>query len=326
MRFRAMVFLSSILAAQPVFAQGANAALAESLFREGKKLLDAKNYRQACPKLAESFRLDPATGTLLALAMCHEGDGKTASAWAEYNDVAGRSLKDGRSDRDQAARARAAELEPKLSTLAISVPSEVRGARGLEVRRDGVAGGAAAWDVAVPTDPGEHVVEAIAQGKKAWKATVTVGAGGDKRNVVVSLGDDVPVEAHRETTVPRDSSGAPASLSGTQVGGLVAGGAGVVSLGVGGYFVLHAIQKNKDSKPGCDNQNLCDANSKQDRLDALSAGRLATVTLAAGGALVAVGASLYFLGANHGAPSTGYVRATPVVAGGNLGLVLAGGF
>ena len=40
------------------FAEGADVAAAESLFRDGKKLLDDRNYVEACPKLAESYRLD----------------------------------------------------------------------------------------------------------------------------------------------------------------------------------------------------------------------------------------------------------------------------
>ncbi len=93
------------------FAQS-NAARAEALFQEGKTLLASKAFTEACPKLAESQRLDPADGTLMALAYCHEGEGKLAAAWTEYSLVAGRP--DGRADRVQHAKARMAHIELQL--------------------------------------------------------------------------------------------------------------------------------------------------------------------------------------------------------------------
>src|SRR6478609_11120287 len=106
-------------------AQAADTVTAEALFEQGKQLLRAGNVAAACPKLAESQRIDPSTGTLLALAMCHEAEGKLASAWAEFVTVEARAGTDGRHDREQAARERARALKPRLSTLEIRVSAGV---------------------------------------------------------------------------------------------------------------------------------------------------------------------------------------------------------
>lgn len=59
-------------------------AAARALFDDGKRLMLEKRWDEACPKLAESQRLDPGGGTILALALCYEGTGKTATAWATF--------------------------------------------------------------------------------------------------------------------------------------------------------------------------------------------------------------------------------------------------
>src|SRR5262245_38278640 len=71
-------------------AEPRDAAAAEVLFEAGKNLMERGDYAAACPKFEESYRLDPATGALFALALCHERAGKIATAWVEYMEVAGR--------------------------------------------------------------------------------------------------------------------------------------------------------------------------------------------------------------------------------------------
>src|SRR5579871_3417882 len=100
-------------------AQGAeDKAAAEAAFDEGKKLMAAHAYAEACPKLAESQRLDPGIGTMLGLADCYEKNGQTASAWAEFREAAGVAARK-QDRRESLARENATRLEPLLTRLVI---------------------------------------------------------------------------------------------------------------------------------------------------------------------------------------------------------------
>jgi hypothetical protein len=127
-------------------------------------LLDRPECLPACPKLAESYRLDPGTGALLASALCYERAGKTASAWDAYSETADRAKREGNLEREKAARAKMGELEAKLSKLIVRFAAGAE-ARSVEVTRDGVVLSASLQGVALPIDPGEHVVEARGPGR-----------------------------------------------------------------------------------------------------------------------------------------------------------------
>ena len=80
--------LASALTPSHAHAQDRDPAAAQALFDQGQALVNEKRYAEACAKLAESQRLDPGIGTQFHLAACHEQEGKIASAWAEFLEVA----------------------------------------------------------------------------------------------------------------------------------------------------------------------------------------------------------------------------------------------
>ena len=134
-------------------------ALAEMLFFAGRGLMEAGRYAEACAKLSESYRLDPASGTLLNLGVCHQKEGKIASAWGEFRQALGDARKANRADREKLASEAIAQLEPELPFLTLVVPEAVRRIPGLVISRNGVPLNAAAWNTELPADPGEVEVE-----------------------------------------------------------------------------------------------------------------------------------------------------------------------
>lgn len=176
----ALLFAGVLSYSSTLPAQNAKTA-AESLFQAGKQLMADKKYADACPKLAESQKLDPSPGTLLNLGRCYEALGKTASAWTEYKAAAVLAAQLGQKDREQGARDLAKELEPKLSKLTITATS----VPGLAVKSDGVEMGSAMLGTALFVDPGDHVIEASAPGYEAFRVTVKVGPNGDSKTAAI---------------------------------------------------------------------------------------------------------------------------------------------
>jgi hypothetical protein len=229
-------------------APASDAARADQLFQQGKQRLAEEDYAAACPLLAESNALDPATGSLLALAFCHERQGKLASAFREYMQVAARSEQERRPDREAAAREKASQLEPRLSTLTIAAQDTPR---GLEVRLDGELVDPELLGRPLPVDGGNHLVSASAPSKQAWSAQVEMAKTADSKAVYVSTLEDA---ADQTAEPPPAAPLAPASAARAAAGdrradasgrlnagewiGITVIGAGVVALGVGTSFLL----------------------------------------------------------------------------------------
>lgn len=314
--------IASRAAAQP---SGQDVATAQALFDEGKRLLQAGNAKEACPKLVESQRLDPAGGTLIAIALCHEAEGKTATAWADFTLALGEARKDRRADRETAASEHIRALEPKLTRVKVIVASR---ASGLEVRRDGSLIGEAQYGTPLPIDPGEHAFEAKAPQKQTWSSVVNVQGEGKTVEVTIPALADAPVPPTPPPTEPAPApKPAPAPTSeglGTQrTLALVAAGIGVVAAGVGVGFAASANAQWSDAERACPNTRCRNPADLALGEDAGRSADVATGLFILAGAGLAAGAALWFTAGSSSAAKAS-LRATPIVSSTTLGFGLGG--
>lgn len=278
----------------------ADAAAAEALFNEGKRLMTSGRYAAACPKFAESHRLDPGIGTMLWLGDCHAKNGEIASAWAIFKEAEALATKD-KDRRAAIARDEAKKLEPRLSYLVIDVQNGKM--PGLEIKRDGVALGSPLWGTPIPTDPGPHRIAASAPKHKAWEGEVVVGNDGARAVIAIPSLEDAP-EAPPDPAsagasgatpfTPPPAERDPQRGSTQRILGLGLVGLGLVGVGVGTVFALRVKSKKDESQPYCVG-NQCNQQGVDLRNDALDAATISNIAFIAGGVAVAAGAVLYLV-------------------------------
>jgi hypothetical protein len=306
------------VAASPVFAGSNEEAAAEALFMEGKRLMAEGKYAQACPKLAESQRLDPAVGTSLNLGECYEKNGQTASAWAAFRSAASLGRKDHQEEKERVARERAAAIESRLSRLTIIVSPEAK-ASNVAIKRDGVALLEASWGTSIPIDPGQHTVEATSPGKKPWSKTVELAVAGGAVTVTVPAlesGGATESPAVAPATVPAPGQPESPRSSGWQrPAAFVSGGVGVAGLVVGTVFGLKAKSKRSDSEAFCGpaDMTICSQHGADLIDEAKKAALFSNVGFIVGGVGI-VGGLVLYLTADSGSKNTGTGEAKRVFA------------
>ncbi len=200
-----------------------------------------KDYATACPKFAESQRLDPAPGTLLNLAQCEEKLGKTASAVADYK-LAAESFAPS-DPRLAYARTRVAALSATVPRLTVKLKAGAP--EGTKVVRSGVELETTGLGTAQMVDPGEHEIVVSAPGRKKNKTTIVMKAG-EWRAVTVAASEEAAEDTDEPSEKGKSSGSAEGSGSRMRTLGYVAGGVGVVGLLAGTYFAMSA--KDQDEK------------------------------------------------------------------------------
>lgn len=164
----------ALLFALPAFGDEPNAAA--ELFDRGTQHMDGKRYAQACPLLAESYRLDPQLGALFTLADCEAKRGRIATALARYEEYLTLyaklppAKKARQGDRESIARVQVKALTAEVPHLVLLLP--VVTAVETVVKLDGVVVAAASLGSDLPVDPGYHWITTQSPGGVATKTFV----------------------------------------------------------------------------------------------------------------------------------------------------------
>src|SRR5512140_1416931 len=198
-----LCFIVLAIASPRAFAQSASVQ-AQSLFEEGRKLLQAGKIAEACASFESSQKLDPAVTTLLNLADCREQNHQLATAWGTFTD-ANRMARAANNDKlARVASNHAQKLAPRLSKLTVNIPAD-RQVPGLEILRDNEPINPAGWNHALPIDGGTYTITARAPGRAPWSTTKTIKVESDTQSV------DIPklTEAKPGTPVAATRPGSP---------------------------------------------------------------------------------------------------------------------
>lgn len=248
-------------------------ASAEALFREGRRAAEVGNYETACAKFDASRKLDPAPGTLLNLADCEETRGQLTRAWHDFLALA--DMLPELDERKGVALERARNLERTMPKLRVRLTAASTPAR---VIRDDVELGDTTLGVALPVDPGKHVVVVSQDGFRDRTYVVEVSRG-EERDVQVERGVHMG--------------------NGRRVAGLTLAGVGLASLATSATTGILALTNVSASNAMCTG-NVCASSSAVDSYNrARTFALVSDITLGSGIALVATGIILYAVSHGH---------------------------
>ncbi|MFN0249420.1 MAG: hypothetical protein ACKV2T_21215 [Kofleriaceae bacterium] len=224
---RALLVAVAVTTASPAAAQ--NTAEADKLFDKGKQLMAENKLAEACTAFEESQRLAPATTTELNLANCREKNEQLATAHEQFMRVAN-SLEGKPESKKlrEVALQRAAQLQPRLSTLTLVVPSASQ-VGNLQLQLDARSIAPSQWNQPIALDGGMYKLIARAEDRVEWTTTIALSPSGDTKTI------EVPTLAEAkgpETVARKPDAAAGGSLKLPILFGVAAIGLGGAALGL----------------------------------------------------------------------------------------------
>jgi hypothetical protein len=307
-----------------------DASRADALFREARELIRAGEHAKACPKLAESQRLDPAPGTLVNLGDCQEKIGRLADALRHYREGLER-LPDA-DERSGYARSRLIALAPRVPRLTLTLGASAP--EGTRVALDGVAVPSAVLGTALEVNPGAHTLLVGASGRRERAFEVSI-AEGEARTLAVEPGEEAPVEAPPPApvappvasavnrTAPEANTEEPGSQS-LRPFGLALAGVGVVGVAIGTIYSVKASSSNAEAEAaGCDDSTCPTQRGLQLSAESRTYASAATAGWVIGALGLLGGGAIYLLSADE-TDGGAAVRVKPVVGAQVAGVGLGG--
>lgn len=305
-------------------------AAARSLAVDGVKLAQADQCGEAVDKLERAEKLKHSAIVLSHLGQCQVKLGK----WVEGSESLRKMLREplpenptpALEDAYKKAQATLRDVKPRIPTVRIMVaaPREAN----ISLKIDGQDVPSTVIGVALPADPGDHVIEVSAPGYLRASAPVKLVAGGTasvqlelKRDPAapeptaapapsaepkqaVHLDDRAPLPA--EAPRQERSSGAGKVLA------YVAYGVGAAGLGVGIGFGAAASSAESSLRNSCPNR-VCPPDREDDLSSAKTKGTISTVGFAVAGGGAVLG-TLFLVLSGSNSRDTGTLSAPPKVA------------
>lgn len=282
-----------------------NLSRATQLYDEALPFLTKKDYATACPKLEEAVRLvSVAVGARLALSDCYEGQGKLASALSMAETSLSLASAGNQAERVELAKQRIQSLTPRVGRVNITLAPGAAEVKELKISFDGKDVARDAWGKPRRLDKGKYAVAASAPNRKKLETSVVV-EDGKEASVVIPVLEDLqapgPATQPAVPGTPETPEAEGGGVSPLLITGIIAGGLGLVGIGVGAAFGSIASSNNDDSiAAGCA-AGLCPTQEGLDaRNAAFDAATISTALFITGGVLAGAGLTLTIIGATAG--------------------------
>lgn len=278
----------------------------DEAFERGRGLLGQGDFAGACNAFEESYALDAAPGTQLNLGICHEKQGQFVAAVTHYKNAAaafGKSAASARAD----AEKRAAEAERMVALIIVkrspNLPADARiSINGRQLKTEEL-------EQPMRIDPGP--------------VEMSVDADGFERNVTPIRAESgmqseaIAVQGARLSTKTVVKTEVRNGLHPLRTAGFVVGGIGVASLVVGGITGILAMGQASIYRDACNRSvtpNVCDQRGYDAAQQLKTLAPLSTITVIAGGVLVAGGVTMILLAPKTSSaekPRAGHLQFTP---------------